>query len=156
MLFKKSSKKGKKGREIIKKKKCRYTRTATEKREITSPTLRRHLFLGVLHWAEAAKWAADCETLNECSAVLIVVWSINKGSDWVISVSTMVYLTVNLLGSTLKRAFQSNSKYPQRCELSPPKLTANNWLRCSCKGGTLIHILWWSGVTTVYRMHVHV
>lgn len=27
---------------------------------------------------------------------LIVVWSINKGSDWVISVSTTVFLTVNL------------------------------------------------------------
>ena len=40
--------------------------------------------------------AADCETLNECSAALIVALSINTLSDWVIGVSTIVSLTLNV------------------------------------------------------------
>lgn len=44
--------------------------------------------------AETAKWAADCETLKECGARHCVL--VYKGYDWVIGVSTMVSLTVNL------------------------------------------------------------
>lgn len=57
---------------------------------------------------QTVKWDTDCERLNECAAVLAAVWSINKGSDWVISDSTLVSLTVNLPGE-LETVFQKNS-----------------------------------------------
>lgn len=58
--------------------------------------------------AQTVKWDTDCERINECAAVLAAVWSINKGSDWVISDSTLVSLTVNLPGE-LETVFQKNS-----------------------------------------------
>lgn len=53
-------------------------------------------FHGEFDCAQTVKWDTDCERLNECAAVLVAVCSINKGSDWVISDSTLVSLTVNL------------------------------------------------------------
>lgn len=65
-------------------------------------------FHGEFDCAQTVKWDTDCKRLNECAAVLAAVWSINKGSDWVISDSTLVSLTVNLPGE-LETVFQKNS-----------------------------------------------
>lgn len=49
-------------------------------------------FHGEFDCAQTVKWDTDCERRNEHAAV----WSINKGSDWVICDSTLLSLTVNL------------------------------------------------------------